>query len=337
MDKKSLSQSVLGRIKEEHIAPRPAWHFALKNALFWLVFAASAVMGARAMGVVIFVLSDLRPELMFKGGVPPVVQVVPLIWLLFFVLTILIAVLGLHHTKKGYKLSIGLIILINILATLLLGGVFFALGDGKNFEETVSEHLPFVPAPELRRQRVWNTPVEGRLAGEIQENSITTTATSTTVTLIDLNGASWQVDLNGLPLPPANPETGEGQLLRVRILGVQTGEHTFKASAIYPWRDLPPPPQHREIPREQNGERMNVDSQSGTVQPRNGEMPPGMPPPGNQLPPQQGLPQPGTSPQIDQQPLGPQSGMPPPGPGQPMPPQGQQPLPQGQNPPPPRR
>lgn len=309
MDHKSLSQSVLGRIKEQHIEPKPHWHFTLKNVLFWVVFGLSVLIGARAMGVVIFVLSDLRPELLAQngglhGGIPPVMQILPLTWLLFFVLTILIAVLGLHHTKKGYKVSIGKIILINLLATLLLGGVLFALGDGERFEQTISNHVSFIPAAETRRERVWNTPVEGRLAGEIQNTDVT--AASTSIALLDLSGKSWNVDLNGLPLP-LSPEGNV--LMRIRLVGVKTGEATFKANAIYPWSNLPPPPR-REMMRQQNQQPTPV-MQPG-MQPAQGQPQPTGP--GQQMPPPQGG-QPQFQPQ--QQPSG-QPLSPGPGPNQQM-------------------
>lgn len=240
MNNKSLSNSILDKIKKEHIEPRPQWHFMIKNVLFWSLFFVSSIAGARALGVVFFVFSDASLELVRGSGaplLPPLLAIIPVFWLAIFVLVILIAVLGLHHTKNGYKLSLTKIIVLNLAGSLILGLALFALGDGERFEKQLGNHIPFA-APEMRRMNVWQQPMQGRLAGQIISKS-----DATHIELVDLRGENWSVDTSDARIFNTDTNTQDSLKIdmRVRMIGTQTGEKTFKALRIDPWEALPPP------------------------------------------------------------------------------------------------
>lgn len=254
MDHKSFSQSVLQKIKDEHIEPRPQWHFMLKNSIFWILFALSMLIGARAMGVVFFIFSDLNFSLAQGAGgpaVPEFLKILPLFWLSVFTIVVLIAILGLHHTKRGYKISIATVILINLLGTIALGLALFALGDGERFEQEVSERLP-IQQPHARRAVIWQQPSEGRLAGEVVSDG-----TAEKFSLSDLSGQQWTVTcantlvFNESANTCAKLQTG----MRVRMIGTPTDDNTFAATRIDPWNQLPPPPRGRQM-QPLGGQRM---------------------------------------------------------------------------------
>ncbi len=52
--KDHLAERVLGRITQEHLAPRPRWEFLLKNYAFWGLGVLAVLFGALAFSATLF-------------------------------------------------------------------------------------------------------------------------------------------------------------------------------------------------------------------------------------------------------------------------------------------
>ncbi|MDP2691481.1 MAG: hypothetical protein U1C97_03440 [Candidatus Gracilibacteria bacterium] len=140
MSTKKLSSSVLSKIQEEHIKPIPKWHYWIKNGLFWTIFLLSAFIGGRGISVImrIYSESDLGFIMLSHGPfLPPFLTILPLFWIIFFLLFLLFAAYGLHSTKKGYRFSTTKLIALNLGIALVIGIGAFALGDAPGFEEAL--------------------------------------------------------------------------------------------------------------------------------------------------------------------------------------------------------
>jgi hypothetical protein len=187
-----LSVTILKRIKIEEIKQRPSWHFWLKNSAFWIIFGLAALIGGRAIGVMGMVFNDVDlPFLMEAHG--PVIHhlatILPLFWMVFFLLFLLLANYGLHHTKKGYKFGTTKLVGINLIISLIIGGGAFLIEDGEYFEKMVHEKAPIFKKMEDKRRQVWSNPDEGRIAG-----TIVIIQDETILVLDDFNNTTWTVN-----------------------------------------------------------------------------------------------------------------------------------------------
>jgi hypothetical protein len=221
MTSKKLSNSVLDKIKKEEIAPRPAWHFLAKNGFFWLIFGIAAILGARAVGVLIFMYFELDVQFLF------LIKAFPAFWVIFILLFIIFAMTGLHQTKHGYRLSIQRLLGINLMISLALGSLSYGVGDAAAFELKMAERAPILRSVEEHKQRVWNGPENGRLAGEI--SSVDDEAQ---LMLVDFKGNEWEVSYDDAELV-RDVELEEG--LSIRLDGESLDDFEFEASRIGPW------------------------------------------------------------------------------------------------------
>ena len=231
MTKKNLADSVLEKIKECHITPRPRWHYIVKDALFWGVYFLSILLGSLGMAVILYALFDTDFDLlsyMPTSQLGSFLKLLPIVWLILFSLFVALAIWGAQHTKKGYKLSIIILLGANFLVSLILGGVIYASGGSERIEHVFARGVPFYQRFEERRKDLWKRrDAENLLAGSIvkvEEGKI--------IILNDLSGEQWEVDC----AQARYPEWIEFTVgMKIRMFGEKTGEYTFKALGIRPW------------------------------------------------------------------------------------------------------
>lgn len=233
-----ISKRALETIQQEEISPKPRWHFMAQGGLFWFIFVLSVLVGARMFGAMLFVLSSV--DFAFFLQTPTKLNIFffslfPFQWFSAFLLFLLFASFGLHKTEKGYRISLKKLVVVNIIATIFLGGALFAIGDGERFEKN-AQKVPFYSGVDEKRRDVWGRPESGMLVGEIFQ------ITDTSIVLIDPKRNEWNVEFNG--------EFGfiEGDSIRVTGDLVRPGE--FKADAVYQWdpREKPRPKKNKKEP-----------------------------------------------------------------------------------------
>ena len=241
MPPKKLSQSVLKKIKKEKIKPRPKWHFLIKNSLFWAIFGMAALLGAKAIGIIIFILTEANFLLIWQSRGPHfsiLLRIFPFFWIIFLLLFLFLASEGLHHTEKGYKIPLPKLIGINILISLILGVASYGLGYAEKFEHFFGQRAPFYAGFRQEHTQIWSNPGEGRLAGtiiEIQNNQI--------LLLDDFNQKRWTVDYQASQTRgPVTLEVNE----KIRLVGEVVDENEFKATIISPWEKTKPFGRFRE-------------------------------------------------------------------------------------------
>jgi len=259
MNRQKLSASILTRIQKEQITPIARWHFVLKHIRCWIFFALFVILGAIGVSVIIFAVmeSDFDffsylhgTELQFW------LSMIPIFWIVFFVIFAGLAVWGMRQTGKNYRVPLLRVMGLNLLLSIILGVVFYNIDGAENFEKIFADHMPMYRGISHQKMMHWRHPEEGRIAGEVvsmDENSI--------LILDAFDQTRWRVDCNNAVFMGSD-ELQKG--MKVRILGKPTGKNEFKADVIGLWRPprrdmmmrMPffggPPPERRfgEGPRE---------------------------------------------------------------------------------------
>lgn len=232
MTPSKFSDFIVQKIQKEHIKPIARWHFVLKNILFWCVFTVSILLGAIGFSVIIFALQQAEigiVSVFFKDDIPFFLALLPLFWIVFFVLFVLFSFWGVQHTKKGYRLPFWMLLGINMVLSIGLGTSFHAFDGGEKIEKIVSDNAPFYQGMERKMKKVWHHPQYGRISGRvlsIQDENI--------FLLDSFSGDVWEIDTS------TRKETDHFAFeilpdALVKILGKPLNEKRFKADIIRPF------------------------------------------------------------------------------------------------------
>lgn len=230
MDPKEFDQKLVEKIKEEKISPKPRWHFLLKNGVVWASGILALLIGAAAVSVMIYLLKysgwELRAET-HKSFMEFFLLTLPYFWIVFLGLFVFLLYYNVKHTKTGYRYPIWMISVSGVLASIILGSVFYMFGLGRKIDNVLGEKAPLYEIVINRQMSFWFAPEEGRLSGMIASE-----VSDGRFYLIDPVGNAWQVsgrDFDDEELPEFL-KAGEP----VSIVGRVTGKDTFRADFVKP-------------------------------------------------------------------------------------------------------
>lgn len=229
MSPKNIAENILEKIKKGSIKQKPKWHFLAKDILFWATFIISVFIGARVVGVIIYAFTQFDFAMLARshgGLLLPMVRAFPFLWIIGFSVFLLLAILGLHQTEKGYKLSLPKLIGLNVLLSIVCGVAFFGFGDAPKFDNRMAQRLPFYHGIEQQNRQIWNNQQEGRLAGEIVEIQ------DDFIVIKDFKNRDWEIDIRDCDiLPNVNINLGN----KIRMIGRAVSGGKFKADLIVEW------------------------------------------------------------------------------------------------------
>lgn len=223
------SQKLLQKIEERHIKQVPRLYFVLKNYLFISIFIFATIFGAVAFSVILYIFSVGDFDLLFNSSLTKlqlVLTTLPFVWVIMVALFIVVSFFGMRHTKKGYRHPIYKILILNILIGVFLGSLFFYVGGSKKVEDFFAVNIPFYTGMEEKKIKLWSSPENGLLSGEILliEKDLITVKT--------FDDLMWVVDIrNTLTRKKVSLEKGE----LIKIVGSIIKENTFLAEEIRPW------------------------------------------------------------------------------------------------------
>ncbi|MCX6794602.1 MAG: hypothetical protein NTY31_01190 [Candidatus Falkowbacteria bacterium] len=191
MNPEEFDQKLTEKIKEAKIAPKPRWHFLLKDYVVWVAGALALLIGAAAVSVMIYLLKnngwELREET-HKSVIEFFLLTLPYFWIIFLGIFVFILYYNLKHTKKGYRYPVWLIALAGVLSSIILGSIFFLFGLGQRIDNVLGQSAPLYEIVMNRQLSFWFNPEEGRLAGiiisEVDDGNFY---------LVDSAGDDWQV------------------------------------------------------------------------------------------------------------------------------------------------
>jgi len=230
----SIRDRVFSMIAEQQVEPRSKYLFLCQNALLWLLWLLTVLLGGLATAVLIFTSTyryyDLY-EAMHDNFITFFLEALPLLWVLMFVALMFVAVRGLRATKRGYRLSPLFVGGSSIGVSLLLGCLGSASGFGFVVDRALGEYAPMYYSQVEREQLMWQQPNEGRLVGHFAES---TRPANDTVIFTDSLGQDWQMNIAELKVPDRLLLTSDQQ---VRVLGQELGGESarFHACGVFPW------------------------------------------------------------------------------------------------------
>lgn len=227
-----LSNKIMERIETNHLTPLPHWRFVLLRGTFWLLSVLSVIIGSLAFGAILFLFFDFRRHGLstVPHDVTELLLVVPYIWIVLFLLFIVVTRMSIKYTRKGYRYSLGLIILASLILIVVFGSILNFVGVGRATHEFLNE-VPLYNSINYDSKDAWNRPRVGKLAGvisSIQDNK--------NFSVIDFSGHVWQVRLevpikdksNNLFVPEASST--------IRMFGlVEASSSIFIANSIFEW------------------------------------------------------------------------------------------------------
>ncbi|MFA6194487.1 MAG: hypothetical protein WC719_01915 [Patescibacteria group bacterium] len=191
MEHKEFDQKLVEKIREEKMAPKPRWHFLLKNQVVWLAGALALLIGAVAVSVMIYLLKNNGWELQAqtnKSVLEFFLLTMPYFWIVFLGIFVFVLYYNVKHTTKGYRYPVWLIAVSGILASFILGSILFLFGVGQAIDNVLGERAPLYETVINRQLSFWFNPDEGRLAGVIVSE-----VADGNFYLVDPAGESWQI------------------------------------------------------------------------------------------------------------------------------------------------
>ena len=224
-----ISKTILQKIKKEKIQPYSKKHFLKKKSFIWMLFGLSILLGIVASSVTIFQLKHTEWDLYKRsnyGLIEFLAMVIPYFWLIFLMVFIGIAYRYFRRTEKGYRYNTLLIITISIIISIIGGIVVYQTGFSERLETVFQENIPVYRIINRGRHRMWMSPEQGFLAGEIKE-----IISAQEIELIDLHGNNWTIDIsNAFWRGRLRPEAG----LEIKLIGKIKVKGQFAATEIRP-------------------------------------------------------------------------------------------------------
>jgi len=224
-----IGKNVLQKIKKEKIQPFSKKHFFLKKSFIWTLFGLSILLGIIASSVTIFQLKHTDWELYDRSNYSLfefLAMAIPYFWLIFLMIFIGIAYNYFRRTEKGYRYNTLLIITISVIVSIIGGIGVYQTGFSEKLEAVFQENIPVYRMINRGRHRMWMSPEQGFLAGEIKEIN-----SAQEIELIDLHGNNWIIDIsNAFWRGRLRSEVG----LEIKIIGKIKVEGQFVANEIRP-------------------------------------------------------------------------------------------------------
>lgn len=220
-----LSKKITEQIESKAIGQTPSWIFGVRNALFWSLYIISITIGGKALALTIYRLRNAEFLFALKAhGVDvSLLRLIPSFWFILFALFLLVAVLGYHQTRGGYKIEPWKLVAANLAFTLSLALLLSITTLPKQIENAY-ERFDSYESVDDRREAFWSDERHGRLAGIIVE------VLNESFELEDARKREWLVEYDNNDVCAVRIEVGE----RVRVIG-QYEDDVFEAVVVLPW------------------------------------------------------------------------------------------------------
>jgi hypothetical protein len=249
--KDNFAARIFGRIKSEHLVPRPRWEFVFKNYFFWTLGALAVAFGALAFSATLFRIENVDWRLSVathSSFFSFFIDAAPFVWVLTLILFVLIGYVNVRRTEHGYRYSLAVIAIGAILTSITLGSGLYAIGFGSRVDEIIGDHPPFYRPILVTERSWWLAPEKGLLGGQVVEDA----SDISSFMLRDFSGRVWEIDASDLRAPDL-AVIARGGMVRVVGLPIEVAmssatSSVFHACFVFPWethgdfRNNPPPP-----------------------------------------------------------------------------------------------
>ncbi len=223
-------RKIIKKIKDNNIRPTPKYRFIIKRSVIWTVFCLSIMLGCVACAVAIFQLRYAEWDLYrhFRHSwLEFLLLVFPVFWLVFLLGFSGTAYYYFRRMEHGYRYRTVVVVSLNIILSVIGGGLLYSTGLPEKIEPLFFANLPFYKELQIRKQYVWMSPAKGLLAG-----GIISFKPGRKIVIEDLRGNSWDIDISDVVWRGRlRPREG----LKIKLIGQKTGDGRFRALEIRPW------------------------------------------------------------------------------------------------------
>jgi hypothetical protein len=224
-----FSEDIIGKIKQEHIAPVPRWKFLVRRRAFLGLLVISVLLGSLSFSVIVHIIDfgDLDIFNQVHGNfLTSTVMMLPYFWFLSVTLFALVAYYNWKHTKLGYHFKRRWIVMGSVALSVLFGSVLYAFGMGNKIDTLMAKAVPFYDQSKRQaRTELWMRPDSGLLVGKV----VSVDSIDNSVTIKDETGQDWQIDEKNIQ-QSVNTAPKKGKI--IKIVGKKAGDHAFVASEI---------------------------------------------------------------------------------------------------------
>jgi cbb3-type cytochrome oxidase subunit 3 len=184
---KTIKESVSNTIS--NITPTPKLLYVVKNYALWFLAGVSVLMGGLAVSSIIF--RTMNAPRAFGPHIPAqdILVALPFMWLGVFALVVYGAYTEIRKTDKGYRFELSTIVLALLLASCVLGIVFFAFGAGKRADNFAARHIPFHRSLDDMQKDQWMRPDRGLIIGVVASR------TTESIAVEDREGVVWNIKI----------------------------------------------------------------------------------------------------------------------------------------------
>jgi hypothetical protein len=227
-----FSDKVLKKIEQEQVTPLPKSYFRLKKLLIWSAIAIITAASAIGLSMLVVKFDGMALEGLKYGGIDAsailALLATPALWTLIFAIFLMGATAFLQKSPRGYRYRASTWGAFAIAATLIGGSLFYRSGAATATDLLLQKHSSGYRFLCERGLYFWQQPDKGMILATLTGEPVM----EIYMDAIDASGKRWHVDLSDT--------VWRGRLsardgVRVRILGVRTGEDRIKAKEIRPW------------------------------------------------------------------------------------------------------
>jgi hypothetical protein len=117
----NTTEKILTAIESQRVTPRPEWYFTVRNTLLWTPGIITTLLGAYTVAGILYGVLHAHPNPLF------LIAIIPLLWVISFMLFSLISSSLLRKTHTGYRHTTLQLLLISVACSIIIGILFYAV------------------------------------------------------------------------------------------------------------------------------------------------------------------------------------------------------------------
>jgi hypothetical protein len=229
----TVRDTVLARITEEGLAPKPAWHFLLKEWVVWTVASVAFVAGGIASTLTFYIVntSFFMEQYIEGSSADRLFDLVPFFWIVLCALALFYTIHAIRETRRGYTYNLRWLVTGSLVLSMVFGYVAHAAGVGENIDTYLLKEFPLYKPLTAFHATQWMHPDAGILAGVVQDID------GNSIVLKSLTGEEHAVSFTTSTKAYLSEQVYIGMPLR--IVGTSTvsdGDTIFRADSVGPFR-----------------------------------------------------------------------------------------------------
>jgi hypothetical protein len=233
MHNHTVRDNVLTRIEEEKLAPKPAWHFLLKEWVVWIVAGVAFMAGGIASTLTFYIVntSFFMEQYIERTPADRLFDLVPFFWIVLCVLALFYTVHAVRETRRGYRYNPKWLVTGALVLSIAFGYVAHAAGVGEDIDTYLLRELPMYKPLTAFHTAQWMHPDAGILVGVVQNID------GTSIVLKSLSGEEHAVSFTTSTKAYLSEQVYVGMPLRIVGTSTVVDDTTvFYADSVGPFR-----------------------------------------------------------------------------------------------------